>query len=133
MNVRAMTGMRVLIVEDSVVLRDRFREMLEKISGVERVDDADNEADAMQSISNMQPDVVILDFSTANGNSQNMIRWIRLQPLAIRVIVLTNSAYPQYRKKCMDLGVDYFMDKSRDIDVLGSLLIKLADEVNTDE
>jgi len=43
------------------------------------------------------------------------------------VIVLTNDVYPQYRKKCMDAGADYFLDKSRDIAELGNLLLRLAD------
>jgi DNA-binding NarL/FixJ family response regulator len=120
--------MRVFIVEDSAVIRERLSDMLMHLSNVELAGEADNEVDAVRCIRNMQLDVVILDFSLAMGNSQHVLRQIKLQPLATRVIVLTNNVYPQYRKKCMELGADYFMDKSRDIDALGSLLTKLADE-----
>ena len=119
--------MRVFVVEDSAVIRERLREMLGNIPGIELAGEVDNEADAMQIIRTLQPDVVILDFTLTSGSGLGVLRRIRMQPLPIRVIVLTNDVYPQYRKKCMDAGADYFLDKSRDIAELGNLLLRLAD------
>jgi len=119
--------MRVFVVEDSAVIRVRLREMLGNIPGIELAGEVDNEADAMQIIRTLQPDVVILDFTLTSGSGLGVLRRIRMQPLPIRVIVLTNDVYPQYRKKCMDAGADYFLDKSRDIAELGNLLLRLAD------
>ena len=120
--------MRVFIVEDSAAIRERLRDMLESIPHVELAGEADNENDAMRDICRIQPDAVILDFSSASGNSLSLMHRIKLQSLSIRVIVLTNNAYPQYRKKCMESGADYFMDKSRDIEVLSDLVSSLAEE-----
>ena len=103
-------------------------DMLQSISGIELVGEADNENDAVRSIRNVQPDVVIVDFSLAIRNNQNVIRRIKMQSPATRVIVLSNNVYPQYRRKCMDLGADFFMDKSRDIGDLGRLLIELDEQ-----
>jgi DNA-binding NarL/FixJ family response regulator len=123
--------MRIFIIEDSTEVRERLRDMLQRISHVELVGEAENENEAVRSIRNVQPDVVIVDFSLAIRNNQNVIRRIKMQSLATRVIVLSNNVYPQYRKKCMDLGADFFMDKSRDIGDLGSLLIELDDGKST--
>ena len=30
--------------------------------------------------------------------------------------MLTNYPYPQYKKKCMDAGADFFFDKSREFE-----------------
>lgn len=114
-------------MEDSAEIRERLRDMLESILHVELAGEADNENDAMRDICRIQPDAVILDFSSARGNSLSLMYRIKLQSLSIRVIVLTNNAYPQYRKKCMESGADYFLDKSRDIETLSSLLSSLAD------
>lgn len=119
--------MRVFVVEDSAAIRERLRGLLASIPNVELVGEVDNEAEAVRSICTLLPDVVILDFSLASGNGLGVLRRIRMQPLSIRVIVLTNEVYPQYRKKCMDAGADYFLDKSRDIEALGNLLARLAD------
>jgi DNA-binding NarL/FixJ family response regulator len=123
--------MRIFIIEDSTEVRERLRDMLQRISHVELVGEAENENEAVRSIRNVQPDVVIVDFSLAIRNNQNVIRRIKMQSLATRVIVLSNNVYQQYRKKCIDLGADFFMDKSRDIGDLGSLLIELDDGKST--
>jgi len=81
----------------------------------------------VRNICTIQPDVVILDFSLASGNGLGVLRRIGMQSLSIRVIVLTNDVYPQYRKKCMEAGADFFLDKSRDIEALGNLLSRLAE------
>lgn len=119
-------------MEDSAAIRERLRDMLERIPHVELAGEADNENDAMRDICRIQPDAVILDFSSASGNSLSLMHRIKLQSLSIRVIVLTNNAYPQYRKKCMESGADYFLDKSRDIGVLSDLLSGLAEETELD-
>lgn len=119
--------MRVFVVENSAVIRERLRDMLNSIPDIKLVGEVDNETEAVRCICTLLPDVVILDFSLASGNGLGVLRRIRMQPISIRVIVLTNDAYPQYRKKCMDAGADYFLDKSRDIEALGNLLDKLAD------
>ena len=120
--------MKVFIVDDAAAIRERLRDMLEGTPGVEFAGEADNEDAAMQTISRVRPDVVILDFSSARGNSLSLMYRIKLQSLQTRVIVLTNNVYPQYEKKCMEAGADYFMDKSRDIDELGKLLSALTEE-----
>jgi len=119
--------MRVFITEDSPVIRDRLREMLDSIPFVELAGEADNEARAVRSICELQPDVVILGFSSARENL-NVLLQIRMKLLPVRVIITTNRVHSLYRKKCMDSGADHFLDKSRDIDVLIELLSSLADE-----
>lgn len=123
--------MKIFIVDDSAAIRERLRDMLERIPNVEFTGEADNEDEALQKISMVRPDVVTLDFSSAKGNSLSLMYRIKLQSLETRVIVLTNNVYPQYRKKCMEEGADYFMDKSRDIDELARILSELANESKT--
>lgn len=125
--------MKIFIVDDSAAIRERLRDALESIPNVEFTGEADNENEALEKISRNPPDVVILDFTSAKGNSLSLMQRIKLQSLESRVIVLTNNIYPQYRKKCMEEGADYFMDKSRDIDELLRLLSELANVENGTE
>lgn len=122
--------MRVFVAEGSAAIRERLRGMLERIPGVALVGEVDNEAEAARDICALHPDVVILDFSLASGNGLGLLRRIRMQRLPIWLIVLTNEVYPPYRKKCMDAGADYFLDKSRDTEMLCNLLSRLADETH---
>jgi len=47
---------------------------------------------------------------------------IKRQKPSVRVIVLTNYPYPQYRKRCMELGAEFFLDKSTEFDRLPAVL-----------
>jgi DNA-binding NarL/FixJ family response regulator len=38
------------------------------------------------------------------------------------VIVLTNFAYPQYRKRCLQNGAEFFFDKSTEFEKVGEVL-----------
>jgi DNA-binding NarL/FixJ family response regulator len=46
------------------------------------------------------------------GSGIDVLSKIKKDRSAPMVIVLTNYPYPQYRKKCMDCGADFFFDKS---------------------
>lgn len=118
--------MKVFLVEDSKVVRERLRDMMAGIAGVELVAEVDNEDDAMRDICAVLPDVVILDLTLVGGSGMEVLRRIRLQPLSMLVIVLTNYSQPQYQKKCLELGADYFLDKTKQISELGELLTQLA-------
>ena len=118
--------MKTFIVEDSPMIRERLRSMIASIPNIELVGETDNEDDAVREICMVCPDMVILDLVLAKGSGMEVLRRIREQPLASMVIVLTNHGYHQYQKKCLELGADYFMDKSREIETLSDLLVRLA-------
>lgn len=118
--------MEALIVEDSPEICERLHNMIDGIPCLKLVGNVDNEADAVRDICAIQPDLVILDLTLASGSGMEVLRQIKFQAFAGIVIVLTNYAYPQYRKKCMGLGADYFLDKSREIERLNELLVSLA-------
>jgi len=119
--------MRVLITEDSPAIRERLWEMLNRIPCVELVGQVDRDAEVVRNIYTLRPDVVILSFALAKDNL-DVLRQIRMQSLRVRVIVMTNNVHSLYRKLCIDLGADHFLDKSRDIGKLSGLLAVLADE-----
>lgn len=118
--------MKIFLVEDSPDIRERLHTLISEVAGAEMEAEADNQEDALHGISEVRPDVVILDLHLASGSGMEVLHQVKAKQSAPRVIVLTNFGYPQYRKRCMGLGADYFLDKSRDIGTLGSLLADLV-------
>jgi DNA-binding NarL/FixJ family response regulator len=118
--------MRVLIVDDSKIVCDGLQQMLINIADVEIVGQANNGQDAIASISESKPDVVILDIRLPGLSGIDVLKDIRAKKLPIRVIMLTNYPYPQYRKKCEELGADYFFDKVAEIEEIPKVIEKLA-------
>jgi YesN/AraC family two-component response regulator len=100
--------------------------MLINIADVEIVGPAHNAQDAITLISESKPHVVILDIRMPGLNGIDVLKDIRDKKLPIRVIMLTNYPYPQYRKKCEVLGADYFFDKVTEIEEIPNVIEELA-------
>jgi DNA-binding NarL/FixJ family response regulator len=106
--------MRLFIADDSSVVRDRLRNMLAEVDGVEISGEADDGVRAQDAILRERPDVVILDLRMPWRNGLDVLREIKRGVPGIVVIVLTNYPYPQYRRRCMEEGADHFFNKARE-------------------
>lgn len=104
--------MRVFIADDSGIVRERLSSMLFDLKKVEIVGSAENVESAAQSIQELKPDVVILDIRMRGGSGIDILAEIKKVSRTPLVIILTNYPYPQYRERCMQLGADFFFDKS---------------------
>jgi DNA-binding NarL/FixJ family response regulator len=127
---RTMAGalLRVFIVEDSPLIRDRLLEDIGNDALVRVVGCADSEQDAVVSIEREHPDAVIVDISLRDGNGLGVIRQVRRKFPRQRlcIAVLTNYAYPDLRRKSMECGADYFFDKAEEYERVGELIHGLA-------
>jgi DNA-binding NarL/FixJ family response regulator len=120
--------MKVFIADDSLVLRERLEEMLSELPGVEIMGYAQDVPGALTSIKTLQPDVVILDIRMPGGSGVDVLQDIKRDRQTPVIIVLTNYPYPQYRKKCMDLGADFFFDKSTEFEKVTAVFKELTGE-----
>lgn len=117
---------RVFIADDSAALREHVLEMLRDIPGVEVVGFSEEGLEAVASITQIKPDVVLLDIQLPHGNGLEVLRNIKQNGQGPLTIVATNFPYPQYRKRALDLGADYFLDKTTEIEQLRGLLTQLT-------
>jgi DNA-binding NarL/FixJ family response regulator len=118
--------MRVLIVDDSQIVCERLQQTIINVAGVKSVGQAHNAPDAITAIAEAKPDVVILDICLPGPNGIEVLKDIRDKKLPIRVLMMTNYPYPQYREKCKGLGADYFFDKSAEIEKIPDVIMELA-------
>jgi len=118
--------MKVLIVDDSKIVCEGLRQMLINIAGVEVVGEAQNALEADTAITELKPDVLILDIRLPGPSGIEVLKDIRDKKLPIRVIMLTNYPYPQYRKKCKELGANYFFDKVTEIEKVTEIIEQLV-------
>lgn len=115
----------ILIVDDSQIVRDRLTSMLSELDSVKITGYADNPLSATEAIVNGKPDVVILDIFLTGGSGIHVLKNIRSRNITSKVIVLTNYAQEQYRKKCFEEGADFFFDKSIEFDRIIEVIKKL--------
>jgi DNA-binding NarL/FixJ family response regulator len=117
----------VFIVDDSPVVRDRLTAMIAELPNVEIVGQADIAFEAIHSIRRLRPAVVVLDISMPGGSGMYVLETIKKDRPVPVVIMLTNFAHEQYRQKCLQLGADYFFDKSTEFERVPEVLRQIFD------
>jgi len=109
-------ALRVVIVEDSERILTHLAEQLSAIDNVCIAGTAATEAQALQLLAQGNWDLAILDLQLKEGNGLRVLKAIREEARAVGTIaVFTNYAFPQYRKRSLELGADYFFDKAREL------------------
>ena len=116
--------MKVLIVDDSTIVRERLKAMLSEITEPENISQAEDYAEAISSFQKVNPEVLILDIRMPGGSGIDVLQEIKKATNPPLVIVLTNYPYPQYRRKCIEAGADFFFDKSTEFDKAFEVLKK---------
>ena len=113
-------ALRILVVEDSALIRRRLLDTLDALGGFDVLGYAESAAEAMDAISRLHPEVVITDIRLKEGNGIDVVRHLRAHPYhpKPRIYVLTNYAFPEYRRECALIGADDFFDKSTEYERL---------------
>lgn len=123
------TLMKILLVEDSRILRDRLRGIINAIPMASLVAETDNAAAARCLLDRHRPEVAVIDLRLRGGSGLSVLGHARAAHPATTLIVLTNLAQAEYRAKCIELGAHYFFDKSKGIAAFTLLLAQLARRV----
>ena len=115
---------RVFLVEDSPHVRDLLLDFLHVPGEVEITGFADNEIESVAAILADPVDAVIVDLKLREGSGMAVIEKLRSAKLIPqpKIIVFTNHPFPEIRWRAMQLGADYFYDKSADYDSVRTTL-----------
>ena len=120
-----MNEQRLLLIEDSALLRERITAMLTVPGLMQVAASADTEGAAVAHILADHFDVMIVDVELREGSGINVIRAARgmngTRPRPL-IIVLTNYSLPAVRERCMAAGADYFLDKMQQFSELRPLI-----------
>src|SRR5687768_1035349 len=102
-----MTAMRVLIVDDEPLARQRLRHLLAEIPGTEVVGECGDGADAARAIGDLAPDVVLLDVQMREMGGFALVEAIGAGRMPPVVFV---TAHDQFALRAFDVSaVDYLL------------------------
>jgi len=124
--------LRILLVEDSPLLRGRLENMLSQHAAFKVTGLAAAEAEAVEKLDSVPYDVIVVDVELRPGSGIGVIRQARQRNKDpkdgshVWIIVLTNYDLPTVRERCMQAGADHFLDKMREIDQLIPILLGIA-------
>jgi DNA-binding NarL/FixJ family response regulator len=123
----SVPSLKVVLVEDSPVVRERVAESLRKIDGVELIGEFEDASTAIGGIRNGAPDVVLLDIKLRGSSGMEVMHYIEQSNLDVKVIILSNYAEPQYRELFLRRGAHAVLDKSHEFHRVEELLLRLID------
>ncbi|MFN2567442.1 MAG: LytR/AlgR family response regulator transcription factor [Gemmatimonadaceae bacterium] len=101
----APKNLRVLIVDDEPLARQRLEDLLHREDGVEIVGTADNGDAAIEAIRDWKPDLLFLDVQMPGKTGLDVVREIGADAMPATIFV---TAYDQYALKAFEMAaVDY--------------------------
>ena len=115
-----MDNARIYIVEDSSIIRENLIEALHENAPVEGVGTAEDEKSAVAWLRDRShaSDLVIVDIFLKSGSGLGVLLAARKAGKRGKLVVLSNYATPDMRRKCIELGATRVFDKSNEIDAL---------------
>lgn len=122
--------MKVFVVDDSIVIRERLKRMLADEDKVEVIGEAGDAQAAVDAILEQKPDAVLLDIQLLNGNGIEVLERVKQAQPPPAVIMLTDYPYPEYRDVCIAAGADFFFEKSTEFDQVLPALQQLMQKVD---
>ncbi len=106
-----MAKIHVLLVDDHAILREGLRALLSYYDDIEVVGEAQDGAESLVRVRELQPDVVLMDIAMPGMNGLEATRLIREQHPQTRVLILTQHEDPQYVLPLLEAGASGFVTK----------------------
>lgn len=121
-------GYRILVVDDSPVLRIMLQEMLQSL-GHEIVGEADCGEAAVTKYKETKPDLVTLDVSLPDINGLEVLRRLRKLDLGVQAMMVTGNDQKAIDKEAAALKALAVLRKPFDEGELKALLEKIAPKI----
>ncbi len=109
------------IIEDSVLLREMLVDVVSSVDKVAVVAEAEDQANGLSLMEAHRPDLVIIDLELKTGSGIGILTALSNDPERYgnpKTVIFTNHGSSVLRRRCEDLGVDGFFDKSYQLDEL---------------
>ncbi len=112
--------LRTYIVEDNATIRENLIGTLEELASIKALGWAETESEAKTWLAGHdgQWELAIVDLFLKQGSGLGVLEACRGRSSTQRVVVLSNYATADMRKRCLQLGADAVFDKSNEIDAL---------------
>lgn len=107
--------LKVVLIEDSLLLRQTMGEVLGEMAGLEVVGGAADEAAAIELLLHQRPDLAIVDLELRSGSGLGVLRALAREPERFgrpRAVVFSHHDHALLRERCLALGVERFFDKA---------------------
>jgi DNA-binding NarL/FixJ family response regulator len=105
-------AIRVLVADDSALMRKQIRTIVESDAGLEVCAEAANGLEAVQEAEESRPDVVVIDFLMPGMNGLEATREIKKRMPTLPILLFTLDDSPQLEWESNHAGADAVLPKA---------------------
>lgn len=117
--------LKLFIADDQPILRDWLKSIAAELPHIRLVGEADTTLTTFRGIQETRPEVIILDIRMPGNGGLHVLSKIKAVEPAPIVIVFTAQSEPYYRELSLDIGADYFFNKTEEFDQIEPTLRQL--------
>lgn len=104
-------AIRVVLVDDHVLIRAGLKALLHSLGNIQVVGEASDGHEAVDVVEKLEPDVVIMDIAMANLNGLEAASRVTKQWPKVKVIILSMHANEEYVGQALDAGATGYLLK----------------------
>jgi DNA-binding NarL/FixJ family response regulator len=116
-------SVRVLLVDDSVHVRQELRQLLELSGAVQVVGEAGDGLEAVRLSRELAPAVIVMDLAMPVLDGLEATRQIKSQVPSPRVVILSVHGEPAEAERARRAGADCFITKGSDYQILVNAIL----------
>ena len=117
-----MSKIRIILADDHVILRQGTRQLLEHESDMDVVGEASDGAEAVELVSKLKPDVVIIDVAMPGMNGIEATKKIKEILPGTKILVLTGYDYDEYIFSLLEIcAAGYLLKDVSGDELVGSI------------
>ncbi len=117
-----LQGLRVMVVEDNLINQQVARELMEDVGA--RVVVAENGAQALQLADAGPIDLVLMDLQMPVLDGIAATRELRARGHTMPILAMTASAMVEDRERCLKAGMNDYIPKPLDVDLMAAALAR---------
>jgi DNA-binding NarL/FixJ family response regulator len=122
-----MKELRIVIADDSLIIREELQKVLSEITGVTIVGVATDGSLALWIAQAVNPDVLILDMSMPEMSGLHVLQEIRKKDKSMIVIILSADPALILQEACLKAGANFYLNKSQ-LDELATICQDLRND-----
>lgn len=126
-------GKMLLIIDDAKLIRDELKSAIKSKTGYDNFLEAESVKSAIKLLNEYKPEFIVIDLALPDGSGFEILEEVKRTLPKSKAIILTNYPYEQFKEKALQMGADYFFDKSSEflkvIDIVVNYVLQAKEKL----
>ena len=119
-------SVKVMIADDHSMIREGLKQLLELEGDFEVIEEACDGVDCIEKLSQVRPDVLLLDINMPRMNGLEVLEKIKENKIRVKVLVLTVHNEVEYLLRAVDIGINGYLLKDSESSELKKAILAVV-------